>query len=413
MASEVAAMAEEALKGPETPLPASVRPGLNGHANGNGVTKEAPIPEFSFKSLQPAVLQRTFVAYLGEKAAVAKLSAKKLNAVSFAEETKKYELVVGSLADSEALAKSNAGKHIKKAVPYLAKAAAGGALLSPFAVIAVAFVFDAYSAVLRYTPPEFIPALWGFVLCFFGGEYITLIALVEAYQLCGGDKASAAAAELYAEASLAIDASMMEDAGIAALAPKELAAHKAALVLRVVDPAKTQLALGELYMVWMAVLATLKIQFARTVALALSINGSLKPAADKFVVPAIEAACAPDFKKWVPVAVETGLKGAVVVLAWMLTTLVATVQSALRGGPAVAKVLIAFGTAKKFIKTPIAEGSHTFFMVAYAVAAAGILFQVVNGWGVPFPLNIFTAPLDVAEWMLRWQIGHDIGEPLA
>ena len=272
---------------------------------------------------------------------------------------------------------------------------------------------QAYSAVLRYTPPEFIPALWGFVLCFFGGEYITLIALVEAYQLCGGDKASAAAAELYAEASLAIDASMKEDAGIAALAPKELAAHKAALVLRVVDPAKTQIALGELYMVWMAVLATLKIQFARTVALALSINGSLKPAADKFVVPAIEAACPPDFKKWVPVAVETGLKGAVVVVAWMLTTLVATVQSALRGGPAVAKVLIAFGTAKKFIKTPIADGSHTFFMVAYAVAAAGILFQVVNGWGVPFPLNIFTAPLDVAEWMLRWQIGHDIGEPLA
>lgn len=104
----------------------------------------------------------------------------------------------------------------------------------------------------------------------------------QAFELSGGYTAVQAAKVLADQAFLAIDASVASnEASLAKLETRELVAHKATVALGALDPEKTQVALGQLYLCWMSMLATLKIQFARTVSLGLSISRSLKPFGEK------------------------------------------------------------------------------------------------------------------------------------
>lgn len=97
-------------------------------------------------------------------------------------------------------------------------------------------------------------------------------------------------------------------------------------------------------------LATLKIQFARTVSLGLSISRSLKPFGDKYVIPAVQEAAPKDVKKWVPMIIDFAVKAFVVSLAWMVQTVVSTVQSALRGGMLFSTHLVDYLSSRKYIK---------------------------------------------------------------
>ena len=42
--------------------------------------------------------------------------------------------------------------------------------------------------------------------------------------------------------------------------------------------------------------------------------------------------------------------------------------------------------------------------VGYSLAAVGFLFQIFNGFSLPFPLNLIFLPLTIVEWFLRIQI---------
>ena len=43
-------------------------------------------------------------------------------------------------------------------------------------------------------------------------------------------------------------------------------------------------------------------------------------------------------------------------------------------------------------------------IVMYTLAVAGIAFQLLGGFTLPFPLNLALWPLQVIEWILRVQI---------
>ena len=65
-------------------------------------------------------------------------------------------------------------------------------------------------------------------------------------------------------------------------------------------------------------LATLRIRFARTVALALSIVKTLTPALNKYALPAAEELTPLEYRKWTSTALDVALKAVVLVLAWAL-----------------------------------------------------------------------------------------------
>ena len=85
------------------------------------------------------------------------------------------------------------------------------------------------------------------------------------------------------------------------LSGKELMRHKTHLVLTKMDPEKIDRAVASMYSVWLSVAAVLKIEFARTISMALSISEFLKKPAQRHLAPLIQMAVPAEYKRWVPV----------------------------------------------------------------------------------------------------------------
>jgi hypothetical protein len=325
---------------------------------------------------------------------------------------------VTSLATPDGVGKLGGPKAVsalKAAAPTLGQALAGLGLLAPFFVAYFTLLSDAYGAAKAYLPPSAAPIAWGLILCFFGGDYVTLIAAMEAYELCGGEAATAAVRVVAAEASAVLEASSAEDAkdagakGAAPVAASVLLRRKALLVARMTHPEALTAAAGALWLTWMGVLATLKLRFARTLALGVSISNSLAPVVARHALPALDAAVAPELRKWNATAVSLALKAAVVLAALCIESAIAAVHSALRGGALAARHGLALLSARGLLKGPVDD--KLIQTVGLGLAALGVLSQAAAGFSVPFPFSLATWPLDVAEWAIRWQVA--VGPTLA
>jgi hypothetical protein len=146
-------------------------------------------------------------------------------------------------------------------------------------------------------PLELLEALMGFGMCFAGGAYCTSIAAVEAFRITGWDTTRRALRDVYAEAknihaAHQTDEKKDEDgdgkADVLALAPAELLQRKVkVLALAVKDPDKLMTALGGLYTSWLAVQGTLRLQYAKTITLGVSIANELEKPATAWLVPIV------------------------------------------------------------------------------------------------------------------------------
>ena len=46
-------------------------------------------------------------------------------------------------------------------------------------------MFQLWDKIQPYQPKLLFPAFFGLIICFFGGDFLTLIAAIEAYKMCG------------------------------------------------------------------------------------------------------------------------------------------------------------------------------------------------------------------------------------
>ena len=76
----------------------------------------------------------------------------------------------------------------------------------------------------------------------------------------------------------------------------------------VAAPRKVQAAVGSLWAAYLAVLATLRLQFAQTTAIALGIVEVLQFPLMRVLAPVVATAMGPDLKHWVETVVDTGIK---------------------------------------------------------------------------------------------------------
>ena len=160
------------------------------------------------------------------------------------------------------------------------KAIVGGVWRCVFVVGKVyVWFYTRVAMVVRALPQQAMLMLFGITLAFFGGTYVAAIAAVEAFRLMGWQRTWADLKVVYAELRLVYDRSEEDDlldedgngvADVDELTPQELATRKLGLAMRVVkEPDKLQSAVGGLWSAYLAVLATLRLEFARVAALAL------------------------------------------------------------------------------------------------------------------------------------------------
>ena len=210
----------------------------------------------------------------------------------------------------------------------------------------------------------------------------------------------------------------------------EFAQRKMFLALsHIKEPKRLETAIGSLWSAYMAVLATLSLQFAQIVALALGLAETIKPSFARVLSGLLELAIDPKLWKWIPTIINSTLNLLVVYIAWKVAEILASVYSGLRGGRMFAIALMGFiidmdlinwiplipetvreNIASWFEEEKDEEGNVTGYngyldeVLGYTLAAVGVYSQISSGFNIAFPLNLVFMPLTIVEWFLRYQI---------
>merc|ERR1719210_1190195 len=180
--------------------------------------------------------------------------------------------------------------------------------------------------------------------------------------------------------------------------------RKANMFLVTADPEKINKALTGLYTGWVGVLASLKIQFAKTIALGAAIGNILRKPAVKFVQPAMQSVCPTEYHKWIPQVINYTCKAIAISIAWTIQRVISAVHSAIRGGLICSRALMQYAYKTKMI--PIKhDDSYIDEIAGWGLAFCGFLFQFNLGFAMPLLLSytIFL-PLNLLESYLMWVV---------
>eukprot|EP01048_Picozoa_sp_COSAG05_P003907 COSAG05_NODE_192_length_14608_cov_6.266386_8_plen_340_part_00 len=326
----------------------------------------------------------------------------------------RFEKLTSAAADS---APPWAAKYIKMAAPAISSVATFAAAAWPCIHLACEKGYQVY----LLTPTNLIMAAVGLVLCFFGGTYQCLFAAIEAARLSGWETTLIALQDLASEAQLILDVNEKDDkkdedgdgkADVSTLDAKALLLHKTHLVLTKCNPDKINTALGGLWLAWIGVIATLKVQFAQTVTFSLAIADFLQKSFDNFLMAPLLSVIPKEYHKWVPICLGWACKFVAISVAWYIQAVLSAVTSGIRGGLLFARSMMDFCIGRGWDLGGLIKKDHTETYIDEAVgwtlAFLGVYFQVfVINFSVPFPLNLVMWPFGVADEYIKWAISSD------
>ena len=287
-----------------------------------------------------------------------------------------------------------------------------------------AFIFRWGYRIWTMLPKNFAQMIFGLALCYFGGTYVMTIAAAEAFRTMGAERAINDVRAMAGEISTVLEANDRDDAedldgdGVADvddLTPPQLLQRKALLVaISVKNPEKIQQAAASLYAALLAVVATLRLEFAQTVAMAIGVADMAKKPLVNGVKPIALRTLPPTTHQWIVPGIESGLQLFAIMVAIFIQQIISAFYSALRGGKLFASACfnVVHDYAKKgVILCPGVVGadydpdnSVLDEIIGWAIAAQGFWFQLSTGFSVPFPFNVLLLPLSMLEWYLKLQV---------
>lgn len=326
----------------------------------------------------------------------------------------------------EAMANSVAANMPEKIRPYIRKV---GPLLNVGADLYTAGKphFDKVRDVFRtlykhiepYHPEEWGPMIFGLTLCFFGGCFATTIAAWEAFRATGFYTVKNCFIILYRDHRKVMEAWKKDDEkdedtngkkDVQELDEKDLARRKFLLIVKTVDPQEIGKAVGGINMGLLAVIAALRVKLAQAITLGSALGHTANRVLSEYIVPDLEKKTSPDYRKWVRPLFEYSCKIIGFMLAMTIWRALMAFHSATAGSRMACEGLLHYLVRHKYAKVNesnvTGKGSKEFIMATTALAVIGFMWQLRNGFGVPFPLNVLFLPLSIIESLLGYCVAY-------
>jgi len=333
-------------------------------------------------------------------------ASKLVSSASFrGKEREKWEKMITNVSD---MAPPKAVPALKAMAPVFSFLVVLAEVLIPVMLNAAAVA----SAIIAVMPLDLMYICCGLILCFFGGMYPTTMAALEAWRQAGGKQALVYIRDLYEEFGAVAKASSKDDqidadgdgvADVTQISGKELVLRKTKIALTVMDPDKFNGALQGLYAGWIGVVAVLKVQFAKTIALGSAIGDFMFKTVEKPLSAIFVHLLPAEYHKWIPVVIGYICKTIAISIAWYIQTILSAFHSAIRGGLMAARGLLRWLSDKSFIKID-PDDSYVDEVLGWSLAALGFYVQFRLGFSPPWYIEIFLWPLYFVESWIVWTI---------
>ena len=183
-------------------------------------------------------------------------------------------------------------------------------------------------------------------------------------------------------------------------------------------------------------IATLKLQFAKTITLGSSISKGLEMHLQPLLLPTMKSLLPRRYRKWAELALSLSFKSIAISIAWSIRRVISSYHSAIRGGLLCSKNILSYLRCMGYLSNNSSssdsgggdskhdDGSSSNssssskkaagldallqieFILGYLLAICGIVFQLSFGFSLPFPLNVILFPITIIEYMLVWIINN-------
>jgi len=309
----------------------------------------------------------------------------------------------------------------EKVKPYMAMLLQALNFIYPYLVMAYEGVMKFYEAAKPYHIDSLGPAFFGFFLAFFGGHFVVLIATVEAFRTCGWDRMKQHLSVMYKDimkvkAASAEDDKKDEDhdgiADVKQIGSQDLVMRKFDLFLTECDPEALSMAISGLNSGFIAVLAVLRVKFAKAVTLGATIGEAMANNIEPFLVPSLEDLLETKYHKWIRPAIQYTCKSIGISIAFFIQRILSAFHSSIRGGQIFTQGILEYAIKvpqlKKYLdkdgdnKPDIMPGSKPFLAISAVVAILGFTSQMTVGFSLFFPLNIILFPFSILEYLMTW-----------
>ena len=291
------------------------------------------------------------------------------------------------------------------AAPYADKAMT---LAEDAVAVAAPVARRAYDVATARVTREGLAIATGLFVCLFGGSFVRLIAVAEALHVTGA----------YATAAAAL-AELREHVEVVAEAEKTDGRRKSMAVLRK-DRQYKRIVSRKISVYASAIRnpAALRITFARTLVLGVSVAATVQPALRRDFAPAVAATLKPMHRQWAPTIIDVCVRAVCVAIAWRLQRVLSAWHSAVRGGVACAKALGRVLKRKGWVPArvalasdeepyrgtdstgPIIGGLYADEVVGFVLAACGLRLQLSRSFGLPLLLRLALLPALALEGVL-------------
>lgn len=304
----------------------------------------------------------------------------------------------------------------------------------------VIIISDIWKFLYPYQPQYLIKLAAGLLICFFGGLFSATISIFEAAKLCALRNELNSIVEVLSRIEERKDYLIKEEQqfsdSISPRKPKrssfcefpnesieneeirtessenmqtynESILRKLYILLASLDPNLLTKVVLVVNTTLITIVTTLKVQFAKTIALGNSISIILQKSSLPIILPIIKKYIPKDLEKWTDNIAIFGFKIIAIFLAWTFRKVISSYHSAIRGGFMVGENLITYLIQMKFIDPSVKE-SNIVQIFSYSLALAGIFFQLSIRYSLPYPFNIILFPLIVFENLLVWIANHTL-----
>lgn len=258
----------------------------------------------------------------------------------------------------------------------------------------------------QYNPEAVVGMLNGFLLIFFGGFFIVTVAMIEAFNQGGAEtmfenfgilRQQAHAVRLANEADDKKDDDGDGVADVKQISKEQLASRKMQLIFTSMDPFVMQAAFANMWTATLSAASTVKLVFARTIALGVSIGNNLYRPIERYIIPLLVRNTAPTYHKWYPMVFSYICRMIGASLAFQIQRILSTVSSAMKGGHMLIDNFALLCETRGI--TYLSEG-YLDDILAWALVAVGIYAQIFLFTSLPFIIKLLFFPAFLIEWIL-------------
>jgi hypothetical protein len=318
-------------------------------------------------------------------------------------EEQRCESIISSLPSS------NVGELVKKFQPLTDFGLKIIDTVSPLLTKAMVMGNHVYAI----TPVDLSFAMLGLFLCFFGGHFAVTLAALEAFYASGYERCATNAQYLWTEYKILWKKSREDDnedldgdgtADVLQMSARQLLTRKIGFFFaNCSDPTRMMDMFYGIINSLTAVIAVLKVDFARVIMLGNSIGENLRKVASYTVVPTISTILPNRYHQWIAPMMNFLCKAIAISIAWSIQSVISAVQSAIRGGLMASRRLLKFANNRGWVNLN-ENDTYADEYLGWALAAIGVYFQITRFFAIPFPLNMLLWPADVFETSMRWVI---------